>query len=76
MATCPKCQSQNIFISQGGVGFELYIKVLQEDGWMVSTPGWETHLCADCGYFENYLVNKEWLEKIKAGSWKNWAKAK
>ena len=33
---------------------------------MKPTDDWETYLCTDCGYFENYLTHADWLSKIKA----------
>ncbi len=42
---------------------------------MVSTPEWKTLICTGCGYFENHLTKKEWLEKIKAGGWNSWKRA-
>jgi predicted nucleic-acid-binding Zn-ribbon protein len=75
MTTCPKCQSPNVFVSKDGVGFDWKIKI-RTDAGMAPTMNWETYLCTDCGYFENYLIENEWLGKIKAGDWKNWQKVK
>ena len=75
MKICPNCQSKNVYVSQWGVGYDFNVKVHQDHDWMVSTQDWETYLCTDCGYFENYLRNTEWLEKIKSGAWDNWKKA-
>ncbi len=74
MTTCPKCQSENVFVSQGGIGFESRLKIFHDNGWMVTTQDWMTILCADCGYFENYIYNADLLEKIKTGAWKNWTR--
>ena len=75
MKICPKCQSHNVYVSQWGVGYDSYVKVHQDHDWMVATQDWETYICTDCGYYENYLRNMEWLEKIKSGAWDSWKKA-
>jgi hypothetical protein len=75
MKICPKCQSDNVYVSKLGVGYDSCVKVLQIHNWMVSTQAWETHIYTDCGYYENYILNKEWLEKIKSGAWESWRKA-
>jgi hypothetical protein len=75
MRICPNCKSQNVYVSQGGVGYDLRLQVLQDHGWMVSTLDWQTHICTDCGYFENYLTDKDWLGRIKSGEWESWKKA-
>lgn len=66
MTTYPKCQSPNVFVSENGVGWDLYLQVLTGDD-MVSIGDWETYLCTDCGYFENYVTDNDWLKKVKAG---------
>ncbi|MCB9111945.1 MAG: hypothetical protein H6634_11935 [Anaerolineales bacterium] len=76
--TCPNCGSESIVISKegGGIGYgaRIYIKL----GWAMSTtPAWTTYLCVDCGYFENYIMDKEKLEKIKSDPEKaGWKKFK
>ena len=35
-------------------------------GWgLRGTSDWETYLCVDCWYFENFLAKADWLAKIK-----------
>lgn len=81
MATCPKCQSSNVFVRETGVGWDLYLHVMAtvQGGLvgdaMVPTAEWRTYLCTDCGYFENYVTDNDWLQKIKAGRWEKWHKA-
>jgi len=74
MKTCPNCQSHNIYAIRNGIGNDFKVKVHQDGDWMVATEDWETHLCTDCGYYENYLLNREWLDKIRMGAWRNWRK--
>ena len=38
---------------------------MQEDA-MTPTRQWVTYLCADCGYFENYVTDKEKIAQIVA----------
>jgi hypothetical protein len=33
---------------------------------MNSTSDWVTYLCTNCGYFENFITKREWLDKITA----------
>jgi len=73
---CPKCDSQEIYISQdgGGVGSGLSLFVLSDHA-MRPTHDWVTHLCSTCGYFENFVLNKEFIEVIVNAPEKNgWKK--
>ena len=74
MITCPKCQSPNVFVSETGVGWDPNLFVAA-GGDMEPTYEWETHLCTDCGYFENYITDNDCLQKIKEGRWEDWRKA-
>jgi Zn ribbon nucleic-acid-binding protein len=66
MAKCPKCNSIDVVQKHGdGVGWGPAIYVGFGLG-MQGTKDWESYLCTNCGYFENYLTNKDWLTKIKA----------
>ena len=72
---CPKCNSHEVYSSQGkgGIGDGFSIHVLDGEG-LVPTRKWQTLLCAKCGYYENYLSDEAKLAKIvedplKAG-WK------
>jgi predicted nucleic-acid-binding Zn-ribbon protein len=69
---CPKCGKQNVYRCQvpgqgGGVSpasdgaYLLQIRDLY--GWKV-VQNWETFLCADCGYYENYILDKEAISKV------------
>ena len=66
MVQCPKCSSGDIFKKHGeGIGWRNEIYVGLGFG-MQATKDWQTYLCTNCGYFENYLTNKDWLTKIKS----------
>jgi predicted RNA-binding Zn-ribbon protein involved in translation (DUF1610 family) len=62
---CPNCGSTDIYVSQagGGVGggFQIYVRNGEA---MKPTRDWETHLCASCGYFENFILNRDLLDNI------------
>jgi len=72
---CPKCNSREVYSSNGraGIGDGFSIHVLDGDS-MKPTRQWQTHLCATCGYYENYLLDEVRIARIvhdpqKAG-WK------
>jgi len=62
---CPNCGSSEIYVSQGGGGvgdgFQIYIR--QGEG-MKPIRDWQTQLCASCGYFENFILNRDLLDNI------------
>lgn len=61
----------------GGVGPGLQLMVMGDGKGMSSTKLWQTYLCLDCGYFENYLTDRKLLDKIKTNLAKsNWKKVK
>jgi hypothetical protein len=64
MTKCPRCMSDDVFVSRHGVGWDMTLRV--EMNGMTGTKNWVTYLCTDCGYFENYVTEKEWMNKIKA----------
>jgi predicted nucleic-acid-binding Zn-ribbon protein len=68
---CPKCGSSEIYQSfipneGGGIGWgdNTYIRVKAKWG-SSGTGGWESFLCANCGYYENYIIDREILEMVK-----------
>jgi predicted nucleic-acid-binding Zn-ribbon protein len=78
---CPKCGNQNVYRcnvpSQGGgispaspQGYML--QILDTYGWKL-VGDWETFLCADCGYYENYVLDKALITKVitnpKGSAW-------
>ena len=73
MTTCPKCQSPNVFVCDGGVGWDVNLLVTATGS--MDTIEWETYLCTDCGYFENYINDNDCLQKIRDGRWTDWRKA-
>lgn len=62
---CPKCNSREIYVSLkgGGVGDGFSVNVLDGES-MVPTHKWQTLLCVDCGYYENYLLDEVKIAQI------------
>ncbi len=63
---CPKCNSQEVYLSEdgGGIGgHELSVEV--KNGGPRITYKWQTCLCATCGYYENYLLDRQMIASIK-----------
>lgn len=64
-SACPKCGSANVYTSDGpGVGFDVHLRV-STDGELIPSEEWNTYLCTDCGYFENYVTGRDMLDKIQ-----------
>ena len=66
---CPKCGSTEIYHFcmphvGGGLGWERYLNIKVQWGEK-ATLNWDTFLCTNCGYFENYLNDRELLESVK-----------
>ncbi|MCP4542728.1 MAG: hypothetical protein GY832_36865 [Chloroflexi bacterium] len=64
---CPKCGSSNIYKQSDGIR--------PRDEWVMLDSHWgklevrnptpvDTYLCIDCGYFENYVTDKDKLSKV------------
>ncbi len=65
---CKNCNSQNIYKSVNGIisgDKQVYVRNLS-----IFSSGTNkiTFVCTDCGYYENYLEDKEILKKI-ASKW-------
>ena len=67
---CPKCNSTNVFKNQRGMNWgnsgwvELWFGSLEERTNEYSDC--DSYICTDCGYFENYLLDKEVLQKVQS----------
>jgi len=64
---CPKCQSSDIILipgkrEEGGAGN--VIRVSRWNIFAVVKP--VLHVCASCGYMENWLVSPEDIGRVKA----------
>jgi hypothetical protein len=67
---CPKCNSTNVFMNIYGVEWS------DEAGWLTIWMGsqkersakqsrYDSYICVDCGYFENYILDKEILHEVQ-----------
>lgn len=75
---CPKCGSTEIYHSYiphvgGGIGWERYLIIKVQWG-ETATLDWDSYLCANCGYFENYIIDKEILNKTIKDPKNTWEK--
>ncbi len=73
---CPKCNSQEIYISEdgGGIGGQEHAIEVNNNGSRYIYK-WQTCLCANCGYYENYLLDSQLIASIKANPKKeHWKK--
>ena len=71
---CPRCDSTNVFMNRSGVEWA------DESGWITiwmgnpdSKSGKQSHndsyICIDCGYFENYILERDILHEVQT-KWK------
>jgi len=80
--TCPKCGGVQVYhcrIPKNGGGVsqaeDCRYLFLQDIYTVQMTLEWESYLCTDCGYFENYCLDQALMEKITGDSKKTtWAK--
>ena len=79
---CPKCGKHNVYRCHvpgygGGIAetsesaYMLHVRDVYT--WQV-TGDWETFLCLECGYFENYLLDKALMAKVAANPQSGWKK--
>lgn len=74
---CPKCGSSEIYTNDAdGEGFGGDEAATLQCG-LDSTDKWQTYLCVNCGYYENYLTDKDLMADIvaKRKRMKSWKKA-
>ena len=66
---CPKCKSDEIFVWKASNGSFQYFNYLPiRNWWGMGHLRIDTYVCANCGYIEQYLPDKESARKI-ADSW-------
>ncbi|MGB8645395.1 MAG: hypothetical protein WCF84_09160 [Anaerolineae bacterium] len=61
---CPKCNSSDVFKKTRGVLFgngALTVSTGELIGW----SDFESYVCVNCGYFENYIVDQAKLQKVQ-----------
>jgi hypothetical protein len=60
--TCPKCQSSNVFRKKKGINYSRGVYVYT--GAITRVSPHVSYACADCGYFENYITDRDKLADI------------
>ena len=63
--TCPKCNSTNVFKKTKGVSFGSYPIRVNTGTMMVGGTEFDSYVCVDCGYFENYIQDPVKLQEGK-----------
>jgi len=69
---CIKCGATTVYTQPNGIAWEnqagVYVKGL---AWLAKPHPVDTYVCTQCGYFENYLPDKNILQKItESDKWK------
>ena len=62
---CPRCNSQAVYKMRNGIiSGDKHVFVR---GLSLLTPQTDrmTYLCADCGYYENHIIDKDILEGVR-----------
>ena len=62
--TCPRCQSSNVFKKRKGVNYDRGVYVYT--GIMTSASPFVSYVCTGCGYFENYITDRDKLADVAA----------
>ena len=67
---CPKCNSTNVFMNKRGIDYGggwgwLEIWMGSPDEASNRQSDCDSYICSDCGYFENYIVDKEILHEVQ-----------
>ncbi len=62
---CPQCGSSTVVADEQGIGWDVYL-YLDRKGMHKPTGEWMTYLCADCGFFENYVTDQKFLDAVRA----------
>jgi transposase-like protein len=67
---CPKCNSSNVFKNNKGIDWgsgwgwlEIWIGNSKERSNLQSDC--DSYICTDCGYFENYIIEKDILQEVR-----------
>jgi predicted nucleic-acid-binding Zn-ribbon protein len=71
---CPKCSSNNIYVNRRGIDWGSKSQWVEiwfgtPDSRINSWADFDSYVCIDCGYFENYILDREALGEIQA-KWK------
>jgi hypothetical protein len=71
---CPKCSSTNIYTNRRGIDWGSKSQWLEiwfgtPDSRINAWADFDSYVCIDCGYFENYILDREALSEIQT-KWK------
>ena len=61
---CPKCNSSDVFNKERGVLYGTGL-VISTGGLGLPSQEFESYVCTNCGYFENYIVDQAKLIQVK-----------
>lgn len=56
---CPKCGSENVYTREGGIHYEQHWIYLDTVGSEWKACKYDSYICTECGYFENYIREKD-----------------
>jgi len=64
---CPKCNSTNVFKNQRGLdwGKSAWVEIWfgNPEDRTNAYSDYDSYICTDCGYFENYVLKKKYSRK-------------
>ena len=61
---CPKCRSRNVYVKENGVKIGEYSGVYVYTSMITKSSPLESYICADCGYFENFIADPAKLMEV------------
>lgn len=64
---CPKCNSATVYARTKGIYFSKEILYVETGNWITDSP-FVSFICASCGYFENYVADRDKLAEV-AKTW-------
>jgi len=67
---CSKCSSATVYSKAGGVGISDNGQIHVYTGRISKAVPYVSFVCTTCGYFENYIADRDKLADVA----KNWAK--
>ena len=62
--TCPKCNSTNVFKKSKGAYFGNGVLTVDNSFGVVGSD-FESFVCVECGYFENYILDPAKLQQVR-----------
>ncbi len=62
--TCPRCNSSNVFKKTKGAYFGNGMLTVGSSFDIMGSE-FESYVCTECGYFENYILDKPKLQEVQ-----------